>query len=143
MENSETGVVVFFALIGLCGLLLHCFSSDNTDPTCLGGCSYECVECFAASGEASCLVLAVVVVVVFAIPGVIYGCIAATLAFQNIMQRHYHILHKMELTKARVVSTDRSAECTVYVVEDLQGDYAPPPKMDPKHEQRLKMLQLV
>ncbi|KAG2599020.1 hypothetical protein PVAP13_5KG408100 [Panicum virgatum] len=121
------GVVVFFALIGLCGLLLHCFSSDNTDPTCLGGCSYECVECFAASGEASCLVLAVVVVVVFAIPGVIYGCIAATLAFQNIMQRHYHILHKMELTKAR----------------DLQGDYAPPPKMDPKHEQRLKMLQLV
>ena len=40
------------------------------------------------------LPLAIVVVVVFAIPGVIYGCIAATLAFQNIMQRHYHILNK-------------------------------------------------
>ena len=83
---------MLFALIGLCGLLLHCFS-DNTDPSCLVDCSYECVECLVASGEASCL-LAIVVVVVFAIPGVIYGCIAATLAFQNIMQRHYHILNK-------------------------------------------------
>ncbi|KAG2590030.1 hypothetical protein PVAP13_5NG104244 [Panicum virgatum] len=27
-------------------------------------------------------------------PWVIYGCIAATLAFQNSMQRHYHILNK-------------------------------------------------
>ncbi|KAG2590032.1 hypothetical protein PVAP13_5NG104244 [Panicum virgatum] len=63
------GVAVLFALIGLCGLLLHCFS-DNTDPSCLVGCSYECVECLVASGEASCLLLAiVVVVVVFAIPG--------------------------------------------------------------------------
>ncbi|KAG2590031.1 hypothetical protein PVAP13_5NG104244 [Panicum virgatum] len=66
---SCRGVAVLFALIGLCGLLLHCFS-DNTDPSCLVGCSYECVECLVASGEASCLLLAiVVVVVVFAIPG--------------------------------------------------------------------------
>jgi hypothetical protein len=31
----------------------------------------------------------------------------------------------------------------VYIVEDLQRGYAPPPKMDPVHEQRLKMLQLM
>uniref|UniRef100_K3XRN4 RING-CH-type domain-containing protein n=1 Tax=Setaria italica TaxID=4555 RepID=K3XRN4_SETIT len=80
------GVVAFFALTGLCGLLLHCFSSDNIDPSCL----------------------------------VIYGSIAATMAFQNIMQRHYHILNKKELTKA--------------------SGYAPPPKMDPVHEQRLKIV---
>jgi ABC-type phosphate transport system permease subunit len=58
-------------------------------------------------GGASCLVLAIVVVIVFAIPGVIYGCIAATLAFQNIMQRHYHILNKKELTKAGASTDDR------------------------------------
>ncbi|CAL4955761.1 unnamed protein product [Urochloa decumbens] len=124
------GVVVFFALMGLGGLLLHCLSSDPADPSCLAGCSYECVDCFVASGEASCLVLGIVVVVIFAIPGVIYGCIAATMAFQNIMQRHYHILNKKELTK-------------VYIVEDLQGGYTMPPKMNPEHEQRLKMLHLM
>ncbi|CAO2203991.1 unnamed protein product [Urochloa humidicola] len=125
------GVVVLFALIGLCGLLLHCLSSDYpADPPCLAGCPYECLDCFTPSGEASCLVLAIVVVIVFAIPGVIYGCIAATMAFQNIMQRHYHILNKKELTK-------------VYIVEDLQGGYTTPPKMNPEHEQRLKMLHLM
>ncbi|CAO2176752.1 unnamed protein product [Urochloa humidicola] len=80
--------------------------------------------------EASCLILAIVVVIIFVIPGVIYGCIAATMAFQNIMQRHYHILNKKELTKA-------------YIVEDLQGGYTTPPKMNPEHEQRLKMLHLM
>ena len=28
-------------------------------------------------------------------------------------------------------------------MEDLQGGYAAPPNMDPEHEQRLKMLQLM
>ncbi|OEL17557.1 hypothetical protein BAE44_0021426 [Dichanthelium oligosanthes] len=79
------GVVRFFALVGLCGLLLHFFSSDYTHPSCLAGCSYECLDCFAASGEASCLVLAIVVVIAFAIPGVIYGCIAATMALEPLL----------------------------------------------------------
>jgi hypothetical protein len=43
-----------------------------------------------------------VVVLVFALLGIFYGFIAATMAFQKIMQRHYHILKKKELTKARV-----------------------------------------
>ncbi|CAO2179248.1 unnamed protein product [Urochloa humidicola] len=122
------GVVVFFALVGLCGLLLHCLSSDYpAHPSCVVGCS----DCFAAaSAEVSCLVLAIIVVIIFVIPGVIYGCIAATMAFQNIMQRHYHILNKKELTK-------------VYIVEDLHGGYTTPPKMKPEHEQRLKMLHLM
>ncbi|KAF8696874.1 hypothetical protein HU200_036514 [Digitaria exilis] len=42
----------------------------------------------------------------------------------------------------------RSSRCQlsvkkVYIVEDLQGGYATPPKMDPEHEQRLKTLQLM
>ncbi|CAO2165507.1 unnamed protein product [Urochloa humidicola] len=123
------GVVVFFVLIGLCVLLLHCLSSEDcpAHPSCVAGCS----DCFAAAScEVSCLVLAGVVVIIFVIPGIIYGCIGATMAFQNIMQRHYHILNKKELTK-------------VYIVEDLQGGYTTPPKMKPEHEQRLKMLHLM
>ncbi|GJN18483.1 hypothetical protein PR202_gb05649 [Eleusine coracana subsp. coracana] len=51
------------------------------------------------------------------------------LAVQRIVQQHYNILTKMELTKE-------------YVVEDLRGCYTPP-KMNPEHEQRLQMLQLM
>jgi hypothetical protein len=110
------------------------------------------MDCSPSSGETSCLILAIVVVIIFAIPGVIYGCIAATMAFQNIMQRHYHILHKKDLTKVSIISVlstraHRFIQSNfveqVYIVEDLQRGYAPPPKMDPVHEQRLKMLQLM
>ncbi|XP_066309091.1 uncharacterized protein [Miscanthus floridulus] len=129
------GVVVFFALVGLFGLLLHCFSCDyrDDDPSCLPEPSYGCLDCETSrSGDDDdcvCVVI-MVVVLVFALLGIFYGFIAATMAFQKIMQRHYHILKKKELTK-------------VYVVEDLKGGYSMPPKMDPKHEQRLKMLELM
>jgi hypothetical protein len=43
----------------------------------------------------------VVFIVVFAILGIAYGFLAATMAVQRIWQRHYHILTKRELTKAR------------------------------------------
>nr|AVY91628.1 zinc finger-like protein [Saccharum hybrid cultivar SP80-3280] len=125
------GVVAFFVLVGFVGLILHLSSYNNNDP-CLVG-SRDC--CFGwglvdlpASMEA-CFAFAVIFVIMLAILGVAYGFFAATVAIQRIWQRHYHILTKKELTKE-------------YVVEDLPGGYTPP-KMDPEHEQRLKVLQLM
>ena len=77
----------------------------------------------------ACFALVVVFVVIFAILGIAYGFLAATMAIQRIWQRHYHILTKRELTKE-------------YIVEDLGGCYFPP-KLDPEHEGRLKMLKLL
>ncbi|CAO2170608.1 unnamed protein product [Urochloa humidicola] len=127
----SVGVVVFFVLVGFFGLIVHTTSFNNEDP-CLAGCR----NCFygwgivdlPASIEA-CFAFAIIFVIIFAVLGVAYGFLAATLAIQRIWQRHYHILTKKELTKE-------------YVVEDLPGGYTLP-KMDPEHEQRLKMLQLM
>ncbi|KAL6842804.1 hypothetical protein ACP4OV_027648 [Aristida adscensionis] len=126
------GVVVFFVLVGFFGLIVHCSSFNNNDP-CLAGCRNCCygwgiLDCFPASMEA-CFAFVVIFVIIFAILGIAYGFLAATMAIQRIWQRHYHILAKRELTKE-------------YVVEDLRGGYTPP-KMDPEHEQRLKTLQLI
>lgn len=108
--NLVSGVVVFFALIGLFGLLSRCVSCDyrDDDPSCLPEpeCSYGCLDCeVSRSGDDDdsgiFVVVIVVVVLVFALLGIFYGFIAATVVFQKIMQRHYHILKKKELTKAR------------------------------------------
>lgn len=53
----------------------------------------------------ACFALVVVFVVIFAILGIAYGFLAATMAIQRIWQRHYHILTKRELTK---VSSENS-----------------------------------
>jgi len=53
---------------------------------------------FPASVEA-CFALIIVFVVIFAILGIAYSFLAATMAIQRIWQRHYHILTKRELTK--------------------------------------------
>ncbi|KAG5564583.1 hypothetical protein RHGRI_000687 [Rhododendron griersonianum] len=125
------GVLAFFVLLGFFGLILHC-SSLNSDPR-MAGCQNCCygwgiLDCFPASLEA-CFALVLVFVVIFAILGIAYGFLAATMAIQRIWQRHYHILTKRELTKE-------------YIVEDLHGCYSPP-KLDPVHEERLKMLKLL
>ncbi|CAO2206607.1 unnamed protein product [Urochloa humidicola] len=127
------GVVIFFVLLGFFGLIVHCSSfNDHQDP-CLAGCRNCCygwgiLDCLPASLEA-CFALVLVFIVVFAILGIAYGFLAATMAVQRIWQRHYHILTKRELTKE-------------YVVEDLHGNYTPP-KLEPEHEERLKMLKLL
>ncbi|XP_058074590.1 uncharacterized protein LOC131223263 isoform X3 [Magnolia sinica] len=126
------GVLIFFVLLGFFGLILHCSSFNHTDP-CMAGCRNCCygwgiLDCFPASMEL-CFALLIVFIVIFAILGIAYGFLAATMAIQRIWQRHYHILTKRELTKE-------------YVVEDLQGCYTPP-KLDPEHEGRLKMLKLL
>jgi hypothetical protein len=110
------GVVVFFVLLGFFGLIVHCSSfNDNQDP-CLAGCRNCCygwgiLDCLPASLEA-CFALVVVFIVVFAILGIAYGFLAATMAVQRIWQRHYHILTKRELTKARTPSN----QCSLFYV---------------------------
>ncbi|KAI3981928.1 hypothetical protein MKX01_008250 [Papaver californicum] len=126
------GVLAFFVILGFVGLIIHCSSFNNNDP-CLAGCRNCCygwgiLDCFPASMEA-CFALVIIFVVIFAILGIAYGLLAASMAVQRIWQRHYHILTKMELTKE-------------YVVEDLGGTYTPP-KLDPEHEERLKLLKLL
>lgn len=125
------GVVVFFVMLGFFGLILHC-SALNNDPR-MAGCQNCCygwgiLDCFPASMEA-CFALVIVFIVIFAILGIAYSFLAATMAIQRIWQRHYHILTKRELTQE-------------YIVEDLRGCYTPP-KLDPEHEERLKMLKLL
>jgi hypothetical protein len=98
-------VVVFFMLLGFFGLIMHCSSFNNNDP-CLTGCRNCCygwgvLDCFPASMEA-CFALVVIFVVVFAILGIAYGFLAATMAVQRIWQSHYHILTKRELTKVNI-----------------------------------------
>ncbi|KAG7023549.1 hypothetical protein SDJN02_14575, partial [Cucurbita argyrosperma subsp. argyrosperma] len=126
------GVLAFFVLLGFFGLILHCSSLNSNDPR-VAGCHNCCygwgiLDCFPASMEA-CFALVIVFVVIFVILGIAYGFLAATMGIQRIWQRHYHILTKRELTKE-------------YVVEDLHGCYTPP-KLEPEHEQHLKMLQLL
>uniref|UniRef100_A0A7N0U690 RING-CH-type domain-containing protein n=1 Tax=Kalanchoe fedtschenkoi TaxID=63787 RepID=A0A7N0U690_KALFE len=126
------GVLLFFVVIGFFGLLFHCSSMSTYDPR-LAGCQNCCygwgiLDCFPASMEA-CFALVIVFVVIFAIVGIAYGFLAATMAIQRIGQKHYHILTKRELTKE-------------YIVEDLHGCYTPP-KLDTEHEQRLKLLKLM
>jgi len=126
------GVISFFVLTGFLGIILHCSALNGNDPR-MAGCQNCCygwgvLDCFPASMEA-CFALVVVFVVIFAILGLAYGFLAATMAIQRIWQRHYHILTKRELTKE-------------YIVEDLHGSYTPP-KLDAEHEGRLKMLKLL
>ncbi|KAM7509429.1 hypothetical protein LguiA_019882 [Lonicera macranthoides] len=126
------GVLAFFVLLGFFGLILHCSSLNSNDPR-MAGCHNCCygwgiLDCFPASMEA-CFALVIVFVVIFAILGIAYGFLAATMAIQRIWQRHYHILTKRELTQE-------------YIVEDLHGCYTPP-KLDAEHEERLKMLKLL
>ncbi|KAH7572351.1 hypothetical protein JRO89_XS04G0241900 [Xanthoceras sorbifolium] len=126
------GVMVFFVLLGFFGLILHCSSLNTNDPR-MAGCQNCCygwgiLDCFPASMEA-CFALVIVFVVIFAILGIAYGFLAATMAIQKIWQKHYHILTKRELTKE-------------YIVEDLHGSYAPP-KLDTEHEEHLRALKLL
>ncbi|KAK1550704.1 hypothetical protein Q3G72_023435 [Acer saccharum] len=126
------GVMAFFVLLGFFGLILHCSSLNSNDPR-MAGCQNCCygwgiLDCFPASMEA-CFALVIVFVVIFAILGIAYGFLAATMAIQKIWQKHYHILTKRELTKE-------------YIVEDLHGSYSPP-KLDTEHEERLRALKLL
>ena len=110
-------------LLGFFGLIVHCSSfNDHQDP-CLAGCRNCCygwgiLDCLPASLEA-CFALVLVFIVVFAILGIAYGFLAATMAVQRIWQRHYHILTKRELTKARNLVLVLSVLIVTQQISDL------------------------
>lgn len=66
----------------------------------------------------ACFALVLVFVVIFAILGIAYGFLAATMAIQKIWQRHYHILAKRELTKVINLSVLRGC-LFLYTMEML------------------------
>ncbi|XP_002984472.2 E3 ubiquitin-protein ligase MARCH1 [Selaginella moellendorffii] len=125
------GVVVFFVIVGVGGLIVHCSSASHHDSF-LADCRYcsgcYIMDCFPASMEA-CGAFLVIFVILFVILGVAYGLLAATMAIQRIWQRHYHILTKRELTKE-------------YIVADLHGEYVPP-QLSAEDEERLRSLKLL
>jgi hypothetical protein len=87
------GVLIFFVLLRFFGLILHCSSFNSNDP-CTAGCHNCCygwgiLDCFPASMEA-CFALVVIFVIVFAILGIAYGFLAATMAIQRIWQTLPH-----------------------------------------------------
>jgi len=91
-----SGVVAFFALVGFFGFILNCStcpSSNNRRPRLARSSNH--VPDSREDGS----VLVVLVVIIFAILGIVYAFVAATIAVQRILQRHYHILVKKELTK--------------------------------------------
>ncbi|KAF5802839.1 putative E3 ubiquitin-protein ligase MARCH [Helianthus annuus] len=125
------GVFFFFVLVGFFGMVLHCLSCNN-DPR-VAGCQNFCfgwgmLDCFPASMEVI-VILVIISVIIFAVLGLAYGFLAATMGMQRIWQRHYHILTKKELTQE-------------YVVEDLHGCYTPP-ELAPEDVDRLIMFKLM
>ncbi|XP_047330897.1 uncharacterized protein LOC124934414 [Impatiens glandulifera] len=125
------GFLLFLALLGFIGLIIHCSALTNEGR--MGGCQdcyfgWALMDCSPVSMEA-CIGLVIIFGVVFAILGIAYSFFAASMAIQRVWQRHYHILAKRELTKE-------------YVVEDLHGSYMLP-KLDTANEERLKKLKLL
>lgn len=108
-KQIGSGVVVFFALVGFFGFLLNCStgpSSNNRRPRMARSSNH--VPDSREDGS----VLVVLVVIIFAILGIVYAFVAATIAVQRILQRHYHILVKKELTKVNLL---RSLICAQHL----------------------------
>ncbi|XP_060213096.1 uncharacterized protein LOC132640503 [Lycium barbarum] len=108
----------------------ECCSENHSCTEC------ECGNCLGGGGDQSgapaLLIVAVVVLGLFAIFGMFYSVLVATMVGQRIWQRHYHILEKRMLTKE-------------YVVEDVgevAGNNWSPPPLPQQHVQQLEALRL-
>eukprot|EP00262_Sarcandra_glabra_P016663 TRINITY_DN5498_c0_g2_i1.p1 TRINITY_DN5498_c0_g2~~TRINITY_DN5498_c0_g2_i1.p1 ORF type:complete len:128 (-),score=6.37 TRINITY_DN5498_c0_g2_i1:197-580(-) len=118
-----------------------------------GGSLYMCTDCVrccescaSCAGECSCsgddaesglpfvVIMGLIVLALFAVFGIFYSALVATMVGQRIWQRHYHILAKKMLTKD-------------YVVEDVDGEITEsdwcPPSLPSEHVQHLKTLGLL
>ncbi|KAL2900525.1 putative sodium-coupled neutral amino acid transporter 6 [Bienertia sinuspersici] len=78
---------VFFALLRLCGIIIHCSSINSNDPHMVGwqnsGYGYSVLNYLSASIEAF-IFFVIVLVVNLEILGIMYGLLAATMAIQRI-----------------------------------------------------------
>ncbi|KAG5155344.1 hypothetical protein JHK82_013313 [Glycine max] len=107
---------------------------------CCENCGTECCGCTCMRGsedEAGLPLLFIMVLfflVLFAVLGIFYSVLVATMIGQRIWQRHYHILAKRMLTKE-------------YVVENIDGEIAgpnwTPPPLPQEHVRQLKTLGLL
>ncbi|XP_070058109.1 uncharacterized protein [Nicotiana tomentosiformis] len=108
----------------------ECCSGNHSCTEC------ECGNCFGGEGESGIpvlLIVAVIVLGVFAIFGMFYSVLVATMVGQRIWQRRYHILEKRILTKE-------------YVVEDVgevAGNDWSPPRLPQENVQQLESLGLL
>ncbi|KAH9619505.1 hypothetical protein KSS87_015651 [Heliosperma pusillum] len=136
----------------------------------------DCGSCAGDSGEGGLplvFIMALIVVVIFAVVGIFYSVLVATMVGQRIWQRHYHILAKRILTKARAIEAlrqyCRGRELYIsafdnsffsytspvlpvlisgeYVVEDVDGKRTSsdwsPPTLPAEHVEQLKTLGLL
>lgn len=125
MDPNGAGALLFFALLGISGLVMQCTScvgnnsgSYSRSSSAEGRSTYcyndpiICINCpdsgsgsgsGSDSGEAF-IVVVLFLVIVFAIIGIFYGIFAATIGFQRIFQRHYHILTKRKLTEVLILN---------------------------------------
>ncbi|KAI3879308.1 hypothetical protein MKW92_004333 [Papaver armeniacum] len=166
------GALLFFALAGLTGLILTCFSQrvrDDLDEPCQKMCcccsgnsrssnhadnrsSGGTSICFFSDygdGSSCCcddstssdddgsglLIMVVVTIVIFAVIGLIYSILVATIVWTRIWQRHYHILAKRMLTKEYIVEDVDGLTCT-------ESNWCPPP-LPAEHVEQLKALSLL
>uniref|UniRef100_M1CYC9 RING-CH-type domain-containing protein n=1 Tax=Solanum tuberosum TaxID=4113 RepID=M1CYC9_SOLTU len=145
------GALLFFALVGISGCFLTCFDEsvrDDLSQPCQNAlsccsCTSLCADCHTRrphtggggdqSGIPGLLVVAIIVIGLFALLGMFYSVLVATMVVQRIWQRHYHILEKRMLTKEYVVEDVGEVAC---------NDWSPPP-LPQQHVQKLESLGLV
>ncbi|KAK9713427.1 hypothetical protein RND81_06G026200 [Saponaria officinalis] len=133
-----------FCLWSDCGACCEGGASTGHCGGCVEGCcqggtsaASECGSCVGGAGEAGLpllFVMALIALGLFAVIGIFYSVLVATMVGQRIWQRHYHILAKRMLTKEYVVE-DVDDEMTGY-------DWAPPP-LPAEHVQQLNALGLL
>ncbi|XP_022876585.1 uncharacterized protein LOC111394811 [Olea europaea var. sylvestris] len=111
--------------------------------------SYDCARCIdgcaGTNGECCCLqrdgesglpcliVTAFVMLLLFAVFGIFFSVLVATMVGQRIWQRHHHILTKRMLTKEYVVE---------HVNDATRSDWCPP-SLPTEHYEQLRALRLL
>ncbi|KAK7369390.1 hypothetical protein VNO80_11427 [Phaseolus coccineus] len=129
----QPGVCADYNYRGTPCMWLECTSCFES----CGNMETECCGCMRGSEETKLpllFIMTLIFLVLFAVIGIFYSVLVATMVAQRIWQRHYHILAKRMLTKE-------------YVVEDIDGEITgsdwSPPSLPPEHVQHLKTLGLL
>ena len=112
-----SSLILFFALLGIFGLVASCFKlanndADNRSSCACYGCFCSVPDCNDSSGNNNCggdgAGILLVVVVLFAILGVFVGIILSGIIIRKIAKRHTNKLWLKQETKK-------------YIVKDLEG----------------------
>jgi len=108
------GLILFLAILGVCGLVIACSSNNRVDPCpthCyVGNCNCNCQG--SSNSNDGCLAILVVIILLLAFLGLVLGVFLASVAIQRIMQRHMRVIWLKE-------------EAKKYVVQDMDGQELP------------------